>query len=238
MSQIQKLETIKEYRQERDQMFSRLADTEYQSPEHSEIMEQISLFDQNHDHLIDESIQAGGLVHTESFFSDLRRSVQHIPQDLGIDPHKIIDSIRGEFQHILQEMAAPIAKAAFKKSAEYTKKSYNRMKGFRDSHEDLVAAIDKLGVSVSLSVVTLHYNGFYRRAEGLTRLLSEQSEHFQFNRHSIRWIIRNTGPDSVDVNLSAELFSSAFSAGISFHGETELLVLLVDEALEHIGIPE
>ena len=193
--------------------------------------------DYDNNHLISEGVDAE--VHAESLnFGDIKRTFQHIPQDLGIDPYKIQDAIRGELQHILTETAAPIAKAAFKKSVAYAKKTYDKMHAWRESKPKLVDAIDTLGVSVNLSVLTLNYDGFYGRAEGLCRLLSEQAAHFQFNRHSIRWIIENTGPKSVDIGLSGELFTSAFSAGVSFHGELELLVELVDEALAHVGIVE
>ena len=234
-----KLADVKAYRQARDELFADLSKCEHGTDAYNTIRSKIYDLDEQNEHLIDESVQPDGMVHAESFnFGDIKRQFQHIPQDLGIDPHQIVDAIRGELQHVLTEAAGPIAKVAFKKSAEYAKKTYDTLTSWKANHSELVSAIDTLGISVSLSVVTLHYDGFYGRAEGLTRLLSEQADHFQFNRHSIRWIIKNTGPKSVDINLSGELFTSAFSAGVGVHGEIDLLVALVDEALAHMGIPE
>ena len=231
------LETIESYRDHRDGLFKDLSECEHDSDEYNGIRDKIYELDENHDHFIDESMQ--GTVHAESFnFGDIKRTFQHIPQELGVDPNRIVDAIRGELQHVLTEMAAPIAKQAFKTSAGLAEKTYNSLKNFHDTHTDLVEAIDELGISVSLSVITLNYDGFYGRAEGLCRLLKEQSDHFQFNRHSIRWIIKNSGPKSVDINLSGELFTSAFSAGVSIHAPLALMIELVDEALAHAGVPE
>ena len=185
---------------------------------------------------VDFSSAAEADFHTESFFSDIGDRFKHIPQDL--DPNRIKDLIKHEFQDVMQSSASQIARQAFKQSAGLAQKTYAKMKAFRESHPNLIDAIDTLGLSVSLSVVTLHYDGFYGRAEGLTRLLSTQAEHFEFNRHSVRWVLSNTGPKSVDININGSLFSSVLSAGVGVHGELALVVELVDLALQHVGVPE
>ena len=174
--------------------------------------------------------------HAESFFSDIGDRFKHIPQDL--DPNRIKEVIRHEFQDVLKSSAGVVARQAFKQAAGLAHKTYAKMKAFRESHPNLVAAIDTLGISLSLSVVTFHYDRFYGRAEGLTRLLSVQSEHFEFTRHSVRWILENSGPKSVDINIFGEIFTSAISAGVGVHGELSLMVELVDMALSHAGVPE
>ena len=226
------LDELKQYRQQRDELFAKLGECEHGSPAYDQTQGDIQALDAENEHLVDESC-----VHAESLnFGDIKRTFEHIPDQFS--PQGIQDAIRGEFQQLLSSAAGQIAKEAFKRSAGMAQKTYNSLKAFRESKPDLVEAIDGLGISVTLSVITLHYDGFYGRAEGLTRLLNEQSQHFQFNRHSIRWIIQNTGPKSVDVNVSGELFTSAFSAGVGIHAPLALMVALVDEALAHAGVPE
>ena len=185
---------------------------------------------------MDFSSMGEGDFHSESFFSDLGDRFKKIPET--INPDNIKNLIRDEFQEALQSSAGVIARQAFKQAAGLAQKTYSKMKAFRESHPNLIEAIDTLGISVSLSVISLNYDAFYGRAEGLTRLLSTQAEHFEFNRHSVRWIIQNTGPKSVDININGELFTSALSAGVGLHGELALVVELVDLALEHVGVPE
>ena len=183
-----------------------------------------------------EHPEDNGDFHAESFFSDIGDRFKQIPHDLSPDHTR--ELMKQEFQHIMQSSAGAIARHAFKASAGLAQKTYTKMKAFRDSHPNLVEAIDTLGISVNLSIVTFHYDRFYGRAEGLTRLLSTQAEHFSFDRHSVRWILENTGPKSVDINLSGQFFASALSAGVGIHGEISFMVEMVDLALEHCGIPE
>ena len=229
-----KIPLIKDYRATRDALFADLAKCEHGCDAYNDIRSKIYELDYANEEHIDE-----GCVTAQSLnFGDIKRTFQNVPKNLGIDPRMLQDSIRGEFQHIITEMAAPIAKQAFRTSAGLAKKTYESMKRFKESKPNLVEAINELGISVSLSVITLHYNGFYTRAEGLCRLLEEQASHFQFNRHSIRWILSNTGPDSIDINISGELFTSAFSAGVGVHAPLDLMIELVDEALAHAGVAE
>ena len=225
------LPTIKDYRGVRDDLFADLAECEHGCDEYNDIRDKIYELDDAHNHFIDEgcAVTAAGLD-----FNKIRHAFDKVPNL----PGDIRNALHDEFQQLLSSSAGEIAKVAFRKSAEYANKTYQTLKRFREQHPELIEALDEFGISVSLSVLTLHYDGFYGRAEGLTRLLTEQSQHFQFNRHSIRWIIENTGPKSVDVSVSAELFTSAFSAGIAFHAPNALMVQMVDEALAHVGVPE
>ena len=210
---------------------SRVADA------YNDIRDKIYDLDEKHDHFIDESME--GTVHAESLnFNDLKRKFQHIPQDLGIDPNALQNAIRGEFQHIMSEMASPVAKQIFRTSADFAGALYGRFQSLRVSKPELADAIDGVSIPVSLSVVNMEYGGFMTRAEGLCRLLKEQSEHFQFNRHSIKWILKNTGPDKVGVTLSGELFTSVFSFSIGVNMPWDLGIEIVDLALERMGVPE
>ena len=232
---METLQDVKNYRRERDGMFKQLADTAYQSAEHREIMNRIRLFDEQHDHLVEE----GGLVHAESFnFHDIIKKVEHVPADLGIDPHKIIDTIRGELQHVLQETAAPVAKKAFQTSAAFAEALYHDFQALEQEDPGLIDDINKVSIPASLSIINLEYDRFYGRAKGLTRLLMEQSQHFQFNRHSIRWVISNTGPSKIGVNMSGEVFTSLLSFSIGVNMPLSLAVRAVDLALEKAGLAE
>ena len=225
---MDRLEQVKEYRHQVNELHRQHQDGDISLDDCTYAMEQLDdKYDVNFDDVD---------FHAESFFSDIADKFKHIPHDL--DPNRIKDLIRNEFQEVMQSSACQVARLAFKQSAGLANKTYTKMKAFRESHPDLVEAVDTLGISVSLSVVTLHYNKFFGRAEGLTRLLSTQAEHFEFNRHSVRWIIQNTGPESIDINISGELFTSALSAGVGLHGELALLVELVDMSLAHAGVPE
>ena len=232
---LETLETVKAYRQKRDDLFKDLKTLERGTPAYDAMRNRIYEFDEDHDHFIDES--AG--VHAESLnFGDIRRKIEHIPQDLGIDPHKIIDVVRGEFQHILSEAAAPAAKAAFKLSAAVAQGVYEKFQALEKAKPHLVDAINQVNIPISLSVLNLGYDGFYKRAEGLCRLLHEQSEHFQFNRHSIKWLIENTGPTTIGPNISGELFISVFSFSIAPTMPSALGAELIDVILEKAGVPE
>ena len=229
------LETIKAYRQHRDGMFAELGEMEHGTPAYDAMRGKIYELDAEHDHFIDES--AG--VHAESLsLGDIKRTFEHIPQQLNIDPNHIIDSIRGEFQHILSETAAPVAKTAFKVSAAIAGGLYERFQRLEQARPDLVAAINDFSLPASLSVISMEYDGFYKRAKGLCRLLAEQADHFQFNRHSIKWILENTGPTKIGVNLSGELFTSVFSFSIGGVMPWALGVEIVDVILEKAGVPE
>ena len=228
------LPTIKDYRRERDALFAdlkRMKPADQGSDAYNDIRRKIYDLDAVNAEHIDEgcAVTAAGLD-----FNKIRHAFDKVPNL----PGDIRNALHDEFQQLLSGAAGEIARVAFRKSAEYANKTYQTLQRFREAHPELIEAIDEFGISVSLSVVTLHYDGFYGRAEGLTRLLTEQSEHFQFNRHSIRWIIANTGPKSVDIALNGELFTSAFSAGVSFHTPNALMVAMVDEALAHVGVPE
>ena len=98
--------------------------------------------------------------------------------------------------------------------------------------------INEVSIPASLSVVNMEYNGFYNRAKGLCRLLSEQADHFQFNRHNIKWVLENTGPSKIGVNISGELFTSIFSFSIGVNMPLALGIEIVDIALERAGLPE
>lgn len=223
------LEKVKEYR-------SKINELHRQHQDGQISLDDVTAKMENLDAAYGMGAEIEGDFHSESFFSDIGDKFKQIPHDL--DPNRIRDLIRSEFQEVLHSSASQIARQAFRQSASLANKTYQQLKAFREEHADLVEAVDTLAISVSLSVITLHYDGFYGRAEGLTRLLSTQAEHFDFNRHSVRWIIENTGPKSIDININGELFTSAFSAGVGIHGERSFLVELVDTALEHVGVPE
>ena len=232
-----KFPTIQDYRNVRDGLFADLKACEKDSPQYDAIRNQIYGLDETNAEHIDEGMD--GTVHAESLnFGDIKRRFEHIPQDLGIDPHKIVDAIRGEFQHILVEGAVPVAKKIFKTSAEFATALYHHLESVRADYPDLSDEIDKVGIPISLSVVNLEYEGFMRRAEGLCRLLSEQADHFQFNRHSIKWLINNTGPDKIGITLSGELFSSVLSFSIGVNMSSKLAAEIVDVALAKAGLPE
>ena len=187
-----KFPLIQDYRNVRDGLFADLKACEKDSPEYDAIRNQIYELDETNAEHIDEGM--GGTVHAESLnFGDIKRRFEHIPQDLGIDPHKIVDVVRGEFQHILVEGAVPIAKEAFRKSADFAGSVYVKLQEFENSHPELAEEINNLSISVNLSVLTLHYDKFLGRAEGLCRLLKEQADHFQMNRHTLKWIILKFG---------------------------------------------
>ena len=229
------LPTIKDYRGVRDDLFAELGETQHGTPAYDALRRKIYDLDETHDHFIDES----AAVHVESLnFGDIKRTFEHIPQNIGIDPNHIIDSIRGEFQHILSETAAPVAKQAFRTSAAVAAAVYEKFQSLEQSKPALVDAINAFALPASLSVVQMEYDGFYRRAEGLCRLLTEQSEHFQFNRHAIRWVLENTGPSKIGVNFSGELFTSVFSFSIGGTMPWALGVEIVDVILEKAGVPE
>ena len=232
------LPTIKDYRNVRDGLFADLKGCEKDSPEYDSVRSMIYDLDDKHDHFIDETM-AEGSVHAAGLnFGDIKRRFEHIPQNLGIDPHAIQDAIRGELQHILQEVASPIAKKMFQTSAHFAQAVYEHLTALRVSNPELVGEIDAVSIPISLSVIHMEYSGFYHRAEGLCRLLLEQSEHFQFNRHSVKWIINNTGPTKIGVNFSAELFTSALSFSIGVNMSSTLAAEIVDIALEKAGVPE
>lgn len=229
-----KLPLIKDYRATRDALFYDLSQCEHGCDEYNDIRSKIYELDEaNEDHIDEGCVTAQGLN-----FNDIRRKFEHIPQDLGIDPHAIQDTIRGEFQHIMSEMASPVAKQVFKTSAHFADALYGRFQSLRQSKPELADAIDGVSIPISLSVINLEYDGFMRRAEGLCRLLIEQSEHWQFNRHSVKWLINNTGPDKIGINLSGELFTSVFSFSIGVNMPLALGVEIVDLALEKAGVPE
>ena len=138
----------------------------------------------------------------------------------------------------MQETAAPVAKQAFQTSASFAEELYHDFQSLEQEDPGLVDAINLVSIPISISVINFKYSGFYKRAKGLTRLLMEQSQHFQFNRHSVRWIMENTGPDEIGVNISGELFTSIFSFSIGVEMPLSLGVRVVDLALKKAGLPE
>ena len=175
-------------------------------------------------------------------FEHLPQEIAHVPQQIqqqtGIDPHAIQDWIHHEVDQVLQAGAKEVAEVAFKESAKAARALYGGMQKLRDSKPDLATAIDGVSVQVTLSVLTMTYDGFMHRAEGLCNLLEAQSKNFAFTRQSVRWIIENTGPTAISLNVEGELFTSALSAGIQIDAPLALAVELIDMALEAAGVSE
>lgn len=181
-------------------------------------------------------------------FNDIRRGFEHIPQQIahvpdeikraGLDPHAVQDWIHHEAQSVLQAAGGEVAGIAFHESAAFARGLHEKLSALRESKPDLASAIDEVGISLTLSVVTLTYSGFMGRAEGLCRLLDQQSQGFVFNRSSVRWILENTGPTEISLSISGELFTSALGAGVGLTAPLALAVELVDLALEKAGVPE
>lgn len=172
-------------------------------------------------------------------FQQLPQQIAHVPDQLqhaGLDPHAVQDWVRHEVKAVMQGAAGEVAGIAFRKSAEFARSFYNQMQGLRQSKPDLATAIDGVGIDISLSILTLHYEGFMGRAEGLCNLLDQQAQNFQFRRSTVRWILENTGPTGITIGISGELFTSALSAGIGINAPLALAIELVDIALEHAGI--
>lgn len=173
-------------------------------------------------------------------FQHLPDQFKHIPDELqkaGLDPHILQEFVHQEFQNVIQSGAGEIAKQVFEKSAAGAEFLYNKLKEFENSHPELVNEINDVGISVSLSVLTLGYDNFYSRAEGLVGLLKTKANDFRLQRNNIIWILENTGPTTVDVNVSGELFSSLVSAGIGISVPFKLGLLILDEILEQAGVP-
>ena len=163
----------------------------------------------------------------------------------ALDPHRVQESLHAvpdELKHVVKDeflhAAGEAAEIAFRKSAQLADASYRHLSQLRQSKPDLVEAIDGVWIDVSMSIVTFHYEGFYGRAEGLCRVLKQQSEHFQLRRSTVRWLLENTGPTTFAFNISGELFTSAISAGVGFGGPLAVMVELLDLGLEHLGVPE
>ena len=177
-----------------------------------------------------------------SGFEHLPQNIAHIPQQVeqatGINPEDIRTWILHEVGDVLTHTAGDVAKGAFKTSAGLAQGIYDKLQELESERPELVDAINKVAMPISLSVVNMKYDNFYGRAEGLCRVLTEQAQKFEFNRHSIKWILENTGPTEIGVTLSGQLFTSLIAFSIGLECPLELAIELVDIALEKAGVPE
>ena len=151
---------------------------------------------------------------------------------------KIPSQVHGAIKSELLDVGEAAAKEAFRFSCELARKTYNKLGALRSSRPDLVSDIDLVSMTVSLSVVTLEYSGFYSRAEGLCNLLDQMHQNFKLRRSFVKNLIINSGPTSANITVSGEIFTSAISAGAGITVPISLLAELVDLALAEVGIPE
>ena len=170
------------------------------------------------------------------------RNVQH-DAERGIRNvgHEITTALPQQAEAAIKDAlvttAEPVAKEAFALSIKTARGVHARLQALEKSHPDLVDAINAVSVSVTLSVVTLDYDNFYHRAEGWLNLMQKSHDNFHLSRKFIHDIITNSGPTSMSVNVSGELFTSAISAGAGVTVPTALIAELVDVALEKAGVP-
>ena len=174
-------------------------------------------------------------------FEQLPQQIAHVPDQLqhaGLDPHAIQDWIHHETDAVLHAAADEIAGAAFRESVTAARAFKERVESLRNDRPDLADAIDGVAIQISLSVMSLTYENFMKRAEDICNLLDQQSQGFQFRRSTIKHVIGITHPDKITFNISGELFTSVLSAGIGIDVPQILAVELMDMALEAAGVPE
>ena len=174
-------------------------------------------------------------------FQHLPDHLQHIPDELkkaGMDIEKVQEWVHHECVTVLEAAAEEFAKRALREGSEAAKKLYDALTTLRNNRPDLVDAIDEVGFSVSLSAVTLNYDRFYSRAEGLCRVLNGLINTFEFRRSHIKTVVKNTGPTSIAFNINAEVFSSLLSIGAGTQIPLALGVELLDLVLAEVGVPE
>ena len=174
-------------------------------------------------------------------FEHLPDQFKHLPDELqhaGIDITKVQQWIHHECVSVLETAAEEFAKRALRESAEAATKLYNELTKLRNSKPELVDAIDDVQITLSLSAVTLTYDKFYSRAEGLCKFLNGLIDTFEFKRSHIKNVITNTGPSSIAFNIDAEVFSSLLSIGAGIQIPIALGVELLDIVLAEIGVPE
>lgn len=179
---------------------------------------------------------------------DIRKGFEHIPQEiahvpnqlqrLGVDPHHLQDWIHHETQEVILSAADEVAEVAFKKSAAAANAAYQWLKALESRKPNLIDAINEVSIGVGFSIVNFSYKGFYTRAEGLCKLLVDQSNDFHMDRTGVRNLLVNTGPTEIGINISGELFTSLASASFSIQAPLLVAVELVDWALEETGVPE
>ena len=144
----------------------------------------------------------------------------------------------------VRHLAEAGAEHVFETGAKAVRAWHRGMVDVRDSHPALVEQLDVPGFRLDLRTVTtlgLTYQRFYSRAEGLAEVLDRLAhDGVQLRRRSIRTMMRTLGPDAVDPGVGAGV---ALGAEVGAHvGLTEvpleLFVVLADEGLAAMGVPE
>ena len=174
-------------------------------------------------------------------FQHLPDHLQHIPDELkkaGVDLGELQQWVHHECVTVLETAAEEFAKRALREGAEAATKLYNALSNLRSKRPDLADAIDEVPFYLGLSAVTLNYDRFYSRAEGLCKILNNLKESFEFRRSNIKTVALNTGPTSVSFDVSAELFSSLISIKAGTQIPLALGVELMDLVLAEVGVPE
>ena len=173
------------------------------------------------------------------------RNVQHqmgeglynAKKDIEGGLHKAGDAIKQELKDESLKLAGAAAKEAIQKGMKTVRKGKEKMDSFRETHPDLVSAIDQVSVSVGLSVVTMSFSDWYSRADELLTAMSPFADDFSLTRTSIKNFMLATAPSSVDFGISGELFSNVLSASASLTVPGALAVELIDLLLEELGVP-
>lgn len=175
-------------------------------------------------------------------FKHLPQEIAHVPDQLqkatGIDPHEIEEWIRHSAVNTIHSIADAATETGLDTFADGLQASYDFLKDKEVRFPNLIDQINEVEVYVGLSVITLHYSGFYARAEGLCKLLKQQAQGLKLTRNTIRWIIENTGPTKISCDVDVEFLTSAFGIRGGINAPMALAVEIVDVVLEKVGVPE
>ena len=157
---------------------------------------------------------------------------------------KAIDQVGTAVEDKLQDLSEAFSKKVLKAAAKEVKEWRADMDGFRKEDPELVDAIDALGFELSLSCVTLDYEGFYERSEKVVEILDNlASNPPSVRRRPIIAAVEALGPTSVDLGISAEFAlgvgTDALGGGFRFKAiQMKLFTRLGDRVLKRLGVPE
>lgn len=177
---------------------------------------------------------------------EARKSLEAAGKTIEAEAKQVLVTIEDEVKKAAQAAVDELAKAVTKEGLKTIRKVVKSTKRMLDSERGLEYSdtLDEIGVDVQLGPVTLAYANFYTRADLLTDSLDVWiNKPPTFRRKPLLNLVEALAPDSVDFGVDFELAlgvgSDAAGVGISLSSiPTKLFILIGDDILKELGVPE
>lgn len=155
---------------------------------------------------------------------------------------KLPELIEDKAKDVLDDLTKALTKEGLEITRDVVRTTKKKLDGWADS--EYAEEINKIGINLQIGPMTLAYENFYTRADLLSDSLDTWvNEPPALRRKPIMDMIEALAPDSVDFGIDFEFAlgvgSDALGVGVSMSAiPTKLFLLIGDDILEELGVPE